>query len=130
MSIRIAVFNDYPQNLKLIHAILSKKGFEVYTFEQNFVEIEEVEKLKPHLMILAYVLGYDGDQLRIVRRLKENLGTSGIPIIICTTGMISADGDPSLDNVPIIPKPFDISDLLREVNQILYSPNNPEKQHQ
>jgi DNA-binding response OmpR family regulator len=126
MSIRIAVFNDYPQNLKLIHTILTKKGFEVYSFYEVLLEAEENEKLKPDLLILAYVLGYDGDQLHIVRRLKDNPGTSGIPIIICTTGMISADGNLLLDNVPVIPKPFDISDLLAEVNRILYSPNNPE----
>ena len=123
LTIRIAVFNDYPQNLRLIQEILTKKGFEVFAYQQNYVDLHDIEQISPQLIILAYVLGYDGDQLRIVDRLKALPATAGIPIIICTTGIIDTDGNTELAYIPVIPKPFDVSDLLAEVNRILYRPD-------
>jgi DNA-binding response OmpR family regulator len=122
MSHRIAVFNHSPNILLLIESILKPKGFEVFTFLETLTDISKVVELTPDLVIIGHIRGFVDDEMDIVSEFRNNAETAHIPIIVCTTGAAHIQQSGSLTNVAhvsIVPKPFNMHDLLDAVNRAL-----------
>lgn len=122
MPHRIAVFNHSPNVLLLIETILRQKGFEVLAFVEALTDISRVVELSPDLVIIGHVRGYDDEELEIIHSFRTEPSTINIPIIVCTTGAAHVRRNARLDGisyVTIVPKPFDIQELLAAVYRAL-----------
>ncbi|MFH2074269.1 MAG: response regulator [Pseudomonadota bacterium] len=80
---RILVVDDEPLNLELVEAILAPLGYDL-SFAQSGEEALEKVMDHPPDMILLDVIMPDPDGFQVARRLKENEGTSTIPIVMVT----------------------------------------------
>lgn len=122
MPERIAVFNHSPTNLRLFREILTKKGYEVSTYQQEMTTLAEVEHAQPDLIILAYVVGYRENELEIIHALRSMPATHRIPIIVCSTGARKLEEIARYMNVQylsLLPKPFNMNELVALVAQSL-----------
>lgn len=81
---RILVVDDSPLACALIKRGLSELGYDVHTFEDPFLALEQVAYLSPDLVVTDLNMpGLDGTEL--CRRLKES-PTRVPPVIILTAG--------------------------------------------
>ena len=122
MPHRIAVFNHSSNVLLLIDSILQKRGFEVFTFLETLTDIARVVELAPDLVIIGYVTGYDDSELEIIQSFRSNPDTAQVPILVCTTGAAQIKSNARLDGVSyvtIVPKPFNVQELLESVSRAL-----------
>jgi DNA-binding response OmpR family regulator len=122
MPHRIAVFNHSPNILLLIESLLGRKGFEVLPFVETLTEISRVVELSPDLVIIGHVNGYDDGELEIIHSLRSEPASAHIPIIVCTTGAAHIRANARLESVSyvtIVPKPFDVQELLAAVYRAL-----------
>ena len=122
MPHRIAVFNHSPTNLRLFREILTKHGFEVFTFQQEMTTLAEVERMQPDLIILAYIVGYQENELHIIHELRSRPSTHRIPIVVCSTGVRKIEEFGRYVNVrylSLLPKPFNMNELVAAVAESL-----------
>jgi CheY-like chemotaxis protein len=122
MPHRIAVFNHSATNLRLFREILTKKGYDVLTFQQEMTTLAEVERARPDLIILAYIVGYQENEMEIIYALRSMPATYRIPIIVCSTGARKLEEIGryvDVDYVSLLPKPFNMNELVTLVAQSL-----------
>lgn len=126
MSHRIVVFNHSSNILLLIESVLKQKGFEVFTFLETFTDISRVVELTPDLVIIGHVKGFVDEELEIIYEFRANADTVQVPIVVCTTGAAQLKQSGGLDRityVSIVPKPFDVRELLDAVHIALGLPS-------
>jgi CheY-like chemotaxis protein len=126
MAHRIVVFNHSSNILLLIESVLKQRGFEVFTFLETLTEISRVVELSPDLVIIGHVKGYVDEELEIIHQFRADPKTMHIPIIVCTTGAAQVRQSGSLEGISyisIVPKPFDVRDLLDAVHRALGIPS-------
>jgi CheY-like chemotaxis protein len=125
MSRRIVVLNHHDNTLKLFRAILASRGFELHTFKEETTALQDIDALRPDLIILGHIRGVSSTEAEIVRALRANPLTAPVPIIVVTTGaalverIVEQEGFPM---VQVLEKPFDASRLLNAVNAMLAVP--------
>jgi DNA-binding response OmpR family regulator len=119
---RIMVINDTQEILELFQLILGDEGYEVVIASFTTHEIPEIRRVKPDLLILDYAVGKEGQGWQLLQKLKMVKDTAHIPVIVCTTAMRLAkdiEGYLTSKGVLIVPKPFDVEQLLDAVNKSL-----------
>ncbi len=114
------------QNIReLIEYALSSAGFEVAGFENGETFFEALKNTLPSLILLDIMLP-DKDGNDILKELKENSKTAGIPVIILTAKSQQLDKIRALDGGAddYVTKPFDVLELISRVNAVLrrYTP--------
>lgn len=79
---RVLVVDDSPVACAVLEDSLSKEGYEVFSFEDPYVALEQVDHLKPAIVLSDLDMpGMDG--LELCRRLK-NGPARAVPVIILT----------------------------------------------
>jgi len=79
---RVMVVDDSPLALALVQEGLTQHGFDVVTFEDPFVALEEVGRINPSIVLSDLQMpGMDGPEL--CRRLKDGPARA-VPVIILT----------------------------------------------
>lgn len=124
MACRILVIDDNEAMLDLFHALLDDMAYEVVG--SDFIAADAIAQLQPDLLILDYLWGMEPVGGRLVAALKQHPTTAHLPVIVCTTaGMTQLDQDAALnaDGVIVVQKPFDVSELLQTIEQILSAPS-------
>lgn len=124
MSKQIMVFNDTQEILELFYDILTPEGFTVSLHAYSVREVDEVKRVMPDLIISDHPPFREEEGWQFVQKLKMNRVTSHIPVIICTTSMkwLRANVEESwltTKRIAVVPKPFDVDDLLREVHAVI-----------
>lgn len=114
------------QNIReLIEYALSSAGFVVDGFESAEAFFTTIEKTLPSLILLDIMLP-DKDGNDILKELKSDVKTAGIPVIILTAKSQQLDKIRALDGGAddYITKPFDVLELISRVNAVLrrYTP--------
>ena len=125
MAARILVVNDTQEILELFRMILEGEGgYEVILSGFPMQEIEDVEQIKPDLIILDLVFGSEKTGMQMLQMLKMKRSTQSIPVIICTAALDlvrEQEGYLNSQGVHLIYKPFDIDHLMTSVKRLLES---------
>ena len=120
---RLLILDDDPDVLEVMQEIFLYEGFEVKAIESTTDIFNEITDYKPHIIILDYILkGINGGE--ICHQIKTNHLTSAIPVVIVSayTKVINSLGHYGCDS--FIPKPFDITDLVSRVKDLLGAAQN------
>lgn len=125
MAARILVVNDTQEILELFRMVLEGEGgYEVILSGFPIQEIEDVERIKPDLIILDLVFGSEKTGMQMLQMLKMKRSTASIPVIICTAALDlvrEQEGYLNSQGIHLIYKPFDIDHLMTSVKRLLES---------
>lgn len=122
---KILVINDSPDFLNFMREFLTLEGgYEVATLDQSEGVVEQVTSAPPDLIILDIVFHRGRSGLEVAESLSASADTAGIPVLFCTA---LAEREIPTDQLAriaerdqrIIFKPFDVDDLLRDVEALL-----------
>lgn len=122
----ILVVNDTQEILDLFRDILEEEGHRVSLYSYAFRDLDEIKQQQPDLIVLDFIIGGEDHGWQLLQKLKMDRATLSIPVIVCTAALRLAQelqGHLRSKNVGVILKPFDIDDLLTEVNIQLASVN-------
>jgi DNA-binding response OmpR family regulator len=117
----ILVVNDTQEILDLFREILEEEGYRVSLSTFTFRDLDEIITLQPDLIILDFMIGGEDYGWQLLQKVKMNRSTATIPIIVCTAALQlvrQLEGHLKEKGVGIVLKPFDIDDLIREVDAI------------
>jgi len=125
MAARILVVNDTQEILELFRMILEgEMGYEVVLSGFPIQNIDDIERIKPDLIILDLVFEDEKTGIQMLQMLKMKHSTATIPVIICTAAIRSVreqEGYFVSQGVHVVYKPFDIEQLQTHVKQLLES---------
>lgn len=117
---RVLVVEDEPDIAALIAYQLTREGFRVETAGTGPQALQSVARELPDLVVLDRMLpGLSGDE--ILRRLKEEPGTSSIPVLVLTAKREQEDRIKGfeLGADDYLTKPFSPRELVLRVQAIL-----------
>ena len=117
MGMKIILVDDEPEILTLVRDYLAREGFSVLTAINGTEGMELIEREKPDLVLLDWMLpGMSG--LEMCRRLRE---TSTIPIIMLTAKSEEIDRVLGLEfgADDYIVKPFSLRELAARIKTVL-----------
>jgi len=124
MPTRIMVVNDTQEILELFEDLLTEEGYEVVLYSYDIQDLQEVERIKPDLIILDHIMGGEAVGWQMLQKLKMKRSTANIPVIVCTAAAKAVhemEGYLKSKGVGLVLKPFDIDDLLSAVKRALSS---------
>ena len=111
----ILAVDDQPQNLRLLDAVLSSRGYRVVTASSGEEAVELLSSSVPDLVLLDIVMpGIDGYE--VCRRIRDNPATAFLPVV-----MITASGDQEkISSIEagaddFVSKPFNQGELLARI---------------
>ncbi len=117
---KILIVEDDPVGLKLARDALQAIGFETDEATDGEDALYKVAQTPPDLIVMDIQLpGMDG--LEVTRRLKNNLNTRSIPVIVVTARAIPGDADQALDAgcQAYLPKPLNFKEFVATVKRLL-----------
>ena|SRR3569833_496769 len=118
MAKRILVLDDNQDILDIVHETLTYEDFEVKSTSKGSDVIPMAESFDPNLVILDYrVAGTNGGEL--CRQIKSHPRFQHVPVIIYSAYLNSDSELLAYGCDAIINKPFDLSELVDTVNQLL-----------
>lgn len=115
---RILVLDDNNDILEMVTEVLSYENFSVHGTSNSNGIIHLAETYDPHLVILDYRLS-DGNGGEICRQLKAHEQFKDTPVIIFSAYINRAVDFKKYGCDAVISKPFDISELLDKVNNLI-----------
>jgi two-component system, OmpR family, alkaline phosphatase synthesis response regulator PhoP len=120
MKSRILVVDDEKDILELVEYNLSKEGYSVACVTTGELALDAIEREKPDLVLLDLMLpGVDGYE--VVRRLRQDPETAGIPVIMLTARGEESDVVAGLElgAEDYVTKPFSPTVLAARIRNVL-----------
>jgi two-component system, cell cycle response regulator DivK len=120
MNKTILVIEDHEDNRRIMHDLLTRKGYEVIEAVNGLEGVDAAETHRPDLILLDIQLpGIDGYEA--TRRIKANPNLQMIPIIVVTSYALSGDDMKAFEAGcdAYVAKPFSPRDLLAKVREYL-----------
>jgi DNA-binding response OmpR family regulator len=116
--LHIHILNDDEDLLALYQEVLAPEGFQVTIAKLPFAHPQEIEQLKPSVVILDLKFGHQLEGWKLLQMLRMYTPTAGIPIIICTAAVREArEQEDFLQSrgITVVYKPFELDELLAAV---------------
>lgn len=120
MKKRILVINDTQSILEMFRDLLEFEGYEVVLSSFPMQKTQDIEDIKPDLIILDFIFGNQKSGWQMLQLLKMYRPTAHIPIIVCTTAISEVqeqEGYLVSQGVQVMYKPFDIDLLLGTIDR-------------
>ncbi len=120
MNRKILYIEDNDQNLYLVTYILEKSGYTVVSARDGQEGIEAAVRERPALILLDIQLpGMDGHA--VAKRLRQDEGLAGIPIIAVTSYAMAGDREKALEAgcTGYIEKPIDPGTFVSQIEHHL-----------
>lgn len=115
----ILVIEDNHAILDVITLILQSEAYKVTGLSRSANLLEQVDKYKPHLIILDIMLP-DGDGRELLEQLRSNSSTEHIPVLMISARYTAQNFQQgSIKPNGFLAKPFDIDELLDKIEGIL-----------
>ena len=116
----IYVLEDDKNIRKLLSFALKKEGFDVEGFEEAVSMYEALKKKMPRLLLLDVMLPGD-DGFTVLEKLRNNVSTKKLPIIMLTAKNSEIDKLQGLDGGAddYVTKPFGIAELMARIRAVL-----------
>jgi DNA-binding response OmpR family regulator len=115
-SAHILVIDDDPVMLHYLKIMLGKKKYEATFLSYNDESV--VNSIDPDLILMDMWLG-EADGKEVCKSLKENPGTSHIPLVMMSSSKEAAKKCLDAGADQFILKPFDIETLLQQITVLL-----------
>ena len=115
---RLLIIDNDDDVLEIMQEVFIYEGFEVKILQSAENIFKEIAAYKPDIVMLDYILdGINGGE--ICHQIKSNSDTSNLPVIIVSAypRVLNSLGNYGCDS--FIAKPFDINDLVAQVNRLL-----------
>lgn len=106
----VLIVDDDPGILEVTKIIVEEKGCLVTALGTAENLYETVEKSQPQLILLDILLS-DGDGIEVCQKLKKNVKTRTIPIILMSADMQIQEKYKAAGADGFLKKPFDITEL-------------------
>jgi DNA-binding response OmpR family regulator len=119
MERKILVVDDNQDILEVLQLILEMEGYRVICLNNGDALDDTIDQIQPNLILMDIMLGsFDGRDL--CNNLKENPATKEIPVIMLSASheAFAAEGK-SCRAEAFIPKPFEIADLVGNVERLI-----------
>jgi CheY-like chemotaxis protein len=118
---RVLIVDDSPDNREVLEVMLNWEGFVTLTASSGEEALASAAEQLPDLILLDFVLP-DLSGCEVVARMKGNLSTKDIPIVIISGMSDSATRKRALGAgaEDFITKPIHRSDLCQRVRNILH----------
>lgn len=113
----VMIIDDTPDNLKILHSILSESGYKVVAFREGHMALEAIKANLPDLILLDIMMpeidGYD-----VCKVLKKHSYTSDVPVIFISAlnGTIDIVRAFKAGGADYITKPFHPEEVLARVH--------------
>ena len=118
MAKRILVLDDNQDILDVVHETLTYEDFEVQGTSRSDAVIAMAETFNPDLVILDYrVAGVNGGELCL--QIESHPLFKGVPVIIYSAYVSNNSELLAYGCDAIINKPFDLTELVEKVNNLL-----------
>lgn len=120
MAKKVLIIDDEPHILLVVANRLRANGFEVVSALSGPEGLERVKKEKPDLILLDFVMPeMMGDE--VLRRLKSDPETQGIPVIFLTADVKSVNASESAwqGAEAVVFKPFTPPELFQAIAKVL-----------
>ena len=120
MSKVILVIEDQEDNRRIMHDLLTSKGYDVIEAVNGFDGVNAAATYRPGLILLDIQLpGIDGYE--VTRRIKANPHINKIPIIVVTSYALSGDDVKAFEAGcdAYVAKPFSPRKLLAKIREYL-----------
>ncbi len=115
---RILVIEDDEDILQVLETVLTHKKFSVKGIEQTNDIFESIKTYKPDLILTDYLLsGLNGG--KICQLIKSNKETCHLPVILISAYPTLASSFGSFGFDAFINKPFNIGDLVKQIDSLL-----------
>jgi diguanylate cyclase (GGDEF)-like protein len=116
----ILVVDDTPDNLRILSASLTQRGYQVRCVKNGVMALLTAKKNPPDLILLDIKMP-DMDGYEVCRKLKANDATSGIPIIFLSALDDVFDKLKAFEvgGVDYVTKPFQIEEVIVRVQHQL-----------
>ena len=124
----ILVVDDDPVIQKLLAVNFEMEGYRVVTAGDGIEGIERVHRDRPDLVLLDVMMPRM-DGIEVVRNLKADKATAGIPVILLSAKAQSTDINGGLDAGAddYVTKPFDPLELLEKVAALIGTPEGDDE---
>ncbi|RMH69854.1 MAG: hybrid sensor histidine kinase/response regulator [Gemmatimonadetes bacterium] len=114
----ILIVDDNPTNLAVLYDYLKEEGFAVFIAKSGEKAIQQVERIKPDIILLDVLMPGGIDGFETCHRLKANPNTRGIPVIFMTALSDTVDKVKGFNAgaVDYVTKPFQQEEVLARIN--------------
>jgi DNA-binding response OmpR family regulator len=115
---RILIVEDQADVAELIEVVLKGEGYTVAVAPDGAQGLMLARDWNPDLILMDVMLpGVDGGAL--IARLRDEAGTSDIPIVAMSASSTLRERTEELDADALLSKPFDVDALLVQVQFLL-----------
>jgi CheY-like chemotaxis protein len=116
----VLVADDNEDILGLVRAVLERSGYEVVAVSDGAQALASVEKRQPDLAVLDITMP-EIDGLEVLRRLRADTRTSGLPVVLLSAQVQEVDVDRGFATgaSAYLKKPFSPRELTERVAALL-----------